>query len=433
MIGNFQRPYIISWNLTYRCNLSCDHCYLDAGAGFKPSAENPLDAKGELSTQECFKVIDQISEFSPEALTILTGGEPLLRRDILEISRYAASKKLWVVIGSNGVKISENLVTRLKESGVRGMALSLDSLDAKIHDKFRGVAGAFQNTVTGAQILTRLDLPYIIQTTIAGHNWEEMEKIADYSHALGAKAWNVYFLIPTGRGKYLSDITPEQYDLVLKNMVPLQKKFSQKMLINAKCAPHFARTLFEAEPDSPFLKSYDQDAGGCPAGTHYMGIRPNGDMTPCPYLPVFGGNLREKSFPDIWNNSEVFVKIRERKSLGGRCGACEFGGVCGGCRARAYGAVGDFMAEDPWCTYQPGKHGKEQIKFDSKISYGIASEKKLVWEPEAKKRMESVPAFVRGMVEKAVESYCRKHGVVQVTVEYLDEIRAKMPTQKIFR
>lgn len=432
MTENFNRPYIVSWNLTYRCNLSCEHCYLDAGAGFKPSAENPLDVRGELSTEECFKVIDQISEFAPESLTILTGGEPLLRRDILDIVRYASGKKLWVVVGTNGVKITENLAQRLKESGVRGMSLSLDSLDSSVHDKFRGVKGAWENTVNGAKILSQSGLSYIVQTTVGKHNWRKVEEIADFAYGLGSRVWNVYFLVSTGRGKFVSDISPQEYDSVLADMIPLQKKYFQKMMINAKCAPHFARALFEKEPDSPFLKSFGGDAGGCPAGTHYFGIRPNGDVTPCPYLPVFGGNLREKSFSEIWNDSEVFVNIRRRKSLGGRCGECEFSGVCGGCRARAFGETGDYMQEDPWCTYQPGKFGNKKIQFESKIRYGISAEKKLDWRPDAQERIEKVPAFVRGMVVKAVESYCQSKGIQSVGVQELEEIRGKMPMQRIF-
>lgn len=428
---NFPKPYIISWNLTYRCNLSCEHCYLDAGPQFKPSAENPLDEKGELSTQECYRIIDQISGFAPEALTILTGGEPLLRRDILEIARYASHKKLWVVMGTNGVKITENLGTLLKVAGVRGMSLSLDSLEPSVHDEFRGVKGAWENTVQGAKILAQMNLPYIVQTTIGKHNRKQVSELADFTFNLGARVWNIYFLVPTGRGKHVSDISPEEYENVLREMIPLQKRYFQKMMINAKCAPHFSRVLFANEPESPFLKTFSGGAGGCPAGTHYMGIRPNGDMTPCPYLPVFGGNLRKKTFQDIWENSDVFRKIRERKSLGGRCGDCEFGGVCGGCRARAYGASGDYMAEDPWCVYEPGRFGGQKISFESKLAYGTAAEKKLDWDSKARERIERVPAFVRGRVVQAVEAYCSGKGASQVTENDLEEIRSKIPMPKI--
>ena len=154
----FARPYVISWNLTYRCNLACEHCYLDAGGTPLVGTENFAD-RSELGTEDCFKVIDEIAAFAPECLTILTGGEPLLRRDILEIVRRAAERGLWVVVGTNGVRITENVAQRLAEAGARGLSLSLDALDPDRHDRFRKVRGAWQNTVEGAEILNRTGLP----------------------------------------------------------------------------------------------------------------------------------------------------------------------------------------------------------------------------------------------------------------------------------
>ena len=149
-------------------------------------------------------------------MTILTGGEPLLRRDILEIVRRAAERELWVVVGTNGVRITENVAKRLAEAGARGLSLSLDALDPARHDGFRKVRGAWQNTVEGAQILNRTGLPFIVQTTAGSHNLGELEAIADFAHdRLGAKVWNLYFLVPTGRGQFVSDITPAQYHEVL--------------------------------------------------------------------------------------------------------------------------------------------------------------------------------------------------------------------------
>ena len=145
-------------------------------------------------------------------MTILTGGEPLLRRDILEIVRRAAERGLWVVVGTNGVRITENLAKRLAEAGARGLSLSLDALDPDRHDRFRKVRGAWQNTVEGAEILNRTGLPFIVQTTAGSHNLGELEAIADFAHDhLAAKVWNLYFLVPTGRGQFVSDITPAQY------------------------------------------------------------------------------------------------------------------------------------------------------------------------------------------------------------------------------
>lgn len=493
----FDRPYVISWNLTYRCNLACEHCYLDAGTvphsqaventhvlpvertdvhpptGARPgprllAMENFSD-RSELGTKECFAVIDQIAAFAPECVTILTGGEPLLRRDILDIVRRAAERGLWVVVGTNGVCITENVARRLADAGARGLSLSLDALDPDRHDGFRMVRGAWRNTVEGAQILNRVGLPFIVQTTAGSHNLDELEAIADFAHErLAAKVWNLYFLVPTGRGQFVSDISPEQYDQVLASLYRIQQKYDGRMLVNAKCAPHYIKTVLEnAGGDAnPKFRTYAGGAGGCPAGTHYMGIRPNGDVTPCPYLPVFAGNLRREALTDLWASSDLFTGIRRRSSLDGRCGACEMNAHCGGCRARAYGMTGDLMAEDPLCTHTPGKFtgaallattsplqalgSSSPAPFPlrpqsaqgqaiapeshggSAIQYGLDSSTTIAWDDAAAARMKKIPAFVRGMVVKAVEESCRKNGISRVTAEELERIRSRMPTPKLF-
>jgi len=456
----FERPYVISWNLTYRCNLACEHCYLDAGGAPQVGTENFAD-RSELGTDDCFKVIDDIATFAPECLTILTGGEPLLRRDILEIVGRASARGLWVVIGTNSVRITENVARRLAEAGARGLSLSLDALDPDRHDHFRKVRGAWHNTVEGAAILDRTGLPFIVQTTAGSHNLGELEAIADFAHdRLAAKVWNLYFLVPTGRGQFVSDITPAQYDEVLGALYRIQRKYERRMLVNAKCAPHYIKTVLEhasgeknaeknAETDtetnatasvatSP-IRIYSGGAGGCPAGTHYMGIRPNGDVTPCPYLPVFAGNLRSSTLAGLWGTSALFADIRQRSSLGGRCGACEMNGHCGGCRARAYGMTGDLMAEDPLCTHTPGTFAGSPLLTVSgrtlgkpAIEYGPEPPASIAWDDAAAARMTKIPAFVRGMVVKAVEESCRKNGIARVTTEELERIRARMPTPKLF-
>jgi radical SAM protein with 4Fe4S-binding SPASM domain len=479
----FARPYVISWNLTYRCNLACEHCYLDAGPRPLVGTDNFAD-RSELGTEECFKVIDEIADFAPECLTILTGGEPLLRRDILEIVRRAAERELWVVVGTNGVRITENLARRLAEAGARGLSLSLDALDPDRHDRFRNVRGAWQNTVEGAEILNRTGLPFIVQTTAGSHNLGELEAIADFAHdRLAARVWNLYFLVPTGRGQFVSDITPAQYDEVLASLYRIQRKYDRRMLVNAKCAPHYIKTVLESAggprggpegggaprapenadartgpidwataPGLSAIRTYSGGAGGCPAGTHYMGIRPNGEVTPCPYLPVFAGSLRSASLADLWTSSALFSGIRRRTSLGGRCGECEMNGHCGGCRARAYGMTGDLMAEDPLCTHTPGtfagspflsllgsttsrsmRPGAPQARPGGPmIQYGPEPPTTIAWDDAAAARMKRIPAFVRGMVVKAVEDSCRRNGIGRVTAEELEKIRARMPTPKMF-
>jgi len=396
------------------------------------------------------------------------------------------------------VRITENVAQRLAEAGARGLSLSLDALDPDRHDGFRKVRGAWQNTVEGAEILHRTGLPFIVQTTAGSHNLGELEAIADFAHdRLAAKVWNLYFLVPAGRGQFVSDMTAPQYDEVLAALYRIQRKYDRRMLVNAKCAPHYVKTVLEradagtdpvaapagpagssAAPalggssdsaqeapfgpaqdrPSPFgfspIRIYSGGAGGCPAGTHYMGIRPNGDVTPCPYLPVFAGNLRSARLEDLWTASELFDVVRRRSSLGGRCGACEMNAHCGGCRARAYGMTGDLMAEDPLCTHTPGRFaGSPQLLAlrgsgaggDLRgpagvpgsggmpaIEYGPESPATIAWDAAAAERMKRIPAFVRGMVVRAVEESCRRNGLDRVTVEELERIRARMPTPKLF-
>jgi radical SAM protein with 4Fe4S-binding SPASM domain len=447
-VTEFARPYVVSWNLTYRCNLACEHCYLDAGPKPLVGTQDFAD-RSELSTEECFKVIEELAAFAPECVTILTGGEPLLRRDILDIVQRAADRGLWVVVGTNGVRITENVARHLKDAGARGLSLSLDALQPDRHDRFRMVRGAWQNTVEGAEILNRTGLPFIVQTTAGSHNLGELEAIADFaSERLTAKVWNLYFLVPTGRGQFVSDISPAQYDEVLASLYRIQRKYTGRMLVNAKCAPHYIKTVLEKQAEAtstggepgvssfPAMRTYSGGAGGCPAGTHYMGIRPNGDVTPCPYLPVFAGSLRKASLPDLWTSSQLFTGIRQRTSLGGRCGECEMNAHCGGCRARAYGMTGDVMAEDPLCTHSPGTLAASSLlvlrSLGASPGYGSERPATIAWDEAANERMKKIPAFVRGMVVRAVEDSCRKNGIDRVTTEELEKIRARMPTPKLF-
>jgi radical SAM protein with 4Fe4S-binding SPASM domain len=287
--------------------------------------------------------------------------------------------------------------------------------------------------VAGARILKDAGLPFIVQTTVGKHNSAELTALAEFAQAeLGAGVWNLYFLVQSGRGQFVTDLDPESYDAVLQDLHGIQEAYAGRMVVNAQCAPHAVRTLFERNPQSPLIRTYTGGAGGCPAGTHYFGIRPNGDVTPCPYLPAFGGNLRGDSLARIWNESELFQGVRRRDALGGRCGKCEFGGACGGCRARAWAQTGDLLAEDPLCSYEPGRHPEALQVLKPGLSYGESAEPGVAWEPQAEERMQRIPAFVRGMVVRRVEDYCREHGLRVVTAQALDEIRARMPVRPPF-
>ena len=433
----------VSWNITRLCNLKCTHCYLPAGfvdtnelangnfhlSDIQDSHEYARDA--ELSQSQCFRVIDEIAEINPHILLILTGGEPLLRPDILEISKYASDTGFLVVMGTNGVLLNDSVVEKMQQHGVTGAGISLDSVQPTNHDRFRGMEGAWKATMNGVEALKRAQLDFLVQTSVTQWNYDEIPKIVEFAYQLGAKVLNLYFLVRTGRGKTVMDITPEQYEKAFETFFELQAAYAGKMLIAAKCAPHYKRVIYEQQSDSAFLQGYP--SGTCPCGIYYCRITPEGDLTPCPYLPVSVGNLKEQSFVKLWNESKTFQELRNRDLLEGKCGACEFKEVCGGCRARAYATTGNYLAEDASCEYQPGQKsevsnlasGAVPVQIEKKIAFATETDYDLLWTPDAEKRLKRVPSFARGMVVKSVEKYAREHGHREVTPELMQAVKKR--------
>lgn len=411
----------VSWNITRLCNLKCTHCYLPAG--FVDTNEFPSGyyRDTELTQSQCFRVIDEIAEINPNILLILTGGEPLLRPDILKVSDYAARTGFLVVMGTNGVLLNDEMVQRMSDHGVAGAGISLDAVDPVNHDKFRGMDGAWEGTMNGVKALKRANLDFLVQTSVTRWNYDEVPQIVDFAYELGAKVFNLYFLVRTGRGKTVMDITPVQYERMLSTLFELQAKYRGKMLVAAKCAPHYKRVIYEQQSDSPFLQAYP--SGTCPCGIYYCRITPEGDLTPCPYMPVSVGNLKEESFATLWNKSKVFQELRDRKLLEGKCGACEFRDVCGGCRARAYALTDNYLAEDPACDYQPGQAESQKIRFEKTTPFAAETEYELQWTDAAQQRLQRVPSFARGMVTKSVEKYAREHGYNEITPEIMKAVK----------
>lgn len=422
--------YSVSWNLTQRCNLECAHCYMSAHAG--------ADTRGELSTVECRRVIEQIAEVNPNVFLILTGGEPFLRKDLFEIAGYAAEKKFTTVFGTNGVLLREREARLMREHKVLGASISLDSTDRAKHDGFRRLPGAWEGAVRATRVLADAGLDFSLHMSVTDWNVDEVPAMVDLAKQLGAKVLNFFFLVRTGRGKDLTDIDAAAYERILTWLARAQgvgqgpPAFEDPwstpvgradgLLIRAKCAPHFRRILYELNPSSPLLKNYAH--GSCPAGKYYCRITPLGDVTPCPYMPVSAGNLRETGFAELWRQAPVFDDLRDPR-LGGRCGACEFRRVCGGCRCRAYATYGDYLAEDPACGYQPGAHGGGVIELPASLTFGLPVSYELAWEEGARERLAAIPSFARGMVVKAVEAYARGRGERLITRETLAEVRAK--------
>jgi radical SAM protein with 4Fe4S-binding SPASM domain len=204
------------------------------------------------------------------------------------------------------------------------------------------------------------------------------------------------------------------------DLVTWHKRYQGRMLVRAKCAPHFMRHLHREAPDSPIL-NYETR---CPCGVQYCRITPDGKLTPCPYLPEAAGDLRQQSFADVWRNAELFTSLRSGQ-LGGKCGQCEYQKLCGGCRARAFAVEGDVLAADPSCAYEP--EGGPVIERLREITYGAPARLEMRWAPEAEARMKRIPSFVRGVVTKRIEDYARKRGVSEVTIALMQEVRQRLP------
>ena len=413
------KPYAISWNTTYRCNLRCNHCYLDTNALTRQSVN-------ELSTQEGFRLIDQMAELNPNLLLILTGGEPLLRKDIYELTCYASQKGMMIVLGTNGNLINDDNAKRLKESGVTGIGISLDSIVPEKHDKFRGFSGAWDDTINGIEACRRQGVEFQIQTTVTRENFNEIPRIIEFSYDLGAKVFNLFFLVCTGKGQELTDITPHQYDQALHQLYETQKKYQGKMLVGAKCAPHYRRIVYEHDNTSPLIRAY---SGGCPAGTHYCRITPEGNVTPCPYMPNVSGNVREKSFVEIWKDTADFQTLRYA-NLNDRCGICEFRQICKGCRARALALTGNQMGEDSWCTYIPGKYDNKTIQLKTSETFGTEEEFTMNWNTQAKGILKQIPSFSRGMIIKNVERFAAENNYGEITLEVMKAAREEMMKNK---
>jgi radical SAM protein with 4Fe4S-binding SPASM domain len=348
-------PLVMSWNVTRECNMKCSHCYINA-------TEKKLD--NELTTQEAKNLMDQICQVS-KPLLILSGGEPLLRSDIFELIEYGSSKGLKIGLGSNGSLIDDDVAAKLKAAGIATVSISLDSHIPAQHDEFRGVVGAWEKAVNACKALRKNNVLVQVNTTLTHENYDQIDDIMSLAEEIGVENFHLFFLVPTGRGTKLTDISPQKYEDMITNT--FAKVSKHKLNVRPSCAPQFMRIAKGMGLDMR------QWVRGCLAGLYYCRIYPNGDVTPCPYLPIKLGNVREKSFKEIWFNSPIFKALRDPNSLKGKCGACEYRTLCGGCRARAYGlssdfidycgdlhepteAKSDYLTEDPWCVYQPKTH-----------------------------------------------------------------------------
>ena len=340
---------LVAWETTRRCNLACKHCRAVA-------EDHPYD--NELDTKASFKLLEQIKEVG-DPIIILTGGEPLLRDDIFDIAAFGTKLGLRMVMAPTGTLITQESAKKMKTSGIKRISVSLDGSTPETHDDFRGLKNAFNNSIQGINIAKQAGIEFQINTTITKTNLNQIPKILDLAENLGAVAHHIFLLVPTGRGKYIvdSEINAKEYEETLNWFYDQRDKTS--LQLKATCAPHYYRILRQRAKEDGKKISFethglDAVTRGCLAGTGFCFISHVGRVQTCGFLDVECGNITQQTFKDVWENSQVFNKLRNFNNLEGKCGICEYKRVCGGCRARAYEATGNYLAEEPLCSYQPG-------------------------------------------------------------------------------
>jgi heme b synthase len=357
---------MIAWEITRSCNLFCAHCRSSSTAG---------TYEDELSAEECFRLIDGIVEVGKPVL-ILTGGEPILHQDIFQIAEYAVRKGLRVVIGTNGTLITENVAAKLKETPISRVAVSIDFPTNELQDKFRGKVGAFEAAVSGIARLRQAGVEVQINSTITKLNMKYLNELLELALEAGAVAFHPFMLVPTGRGKGLKkvEMSPAEYEQTLNWVYDKQKELGSSIFFKPTDAPHYQRIVrqrssrtnpqgvlhAERPPTKARKDAVDFMTRGCLAGTGFCFISHRGRVQGCGYLDVEAGNIRDKSFGEIWMNSKLFRELRDLSNIKGKCSICEYKIVCGGCRARAYESTGDYLEAEPYCIYEPAKLQKNR-------------------------------------------------------------------------
>ena len=387
------KPRLIFWEVTKGCNLRCIHCRATA---------TELSSPSDLSTGRAIEIINQIAGFANPIL-VLSGGEPLYRNDIFDLATVATQKGLRVALATNGTLVTKDVAKKIVDAGVKRVSISLDGADSLTHDTFRGIPGAFDAAVYGLRNLKELGMSVQINMTIARHNAKQLPRVLDLARDLGADALHTFLLVPVGCGVDIAEeqmVPPQEYEAMLNWFYDKSKEGDIEL--KATCAPHYFRVVRQRRaqerreavaagqvqygaghpgvigPDemtmpgtnAVVIKPKGHHTGhpaghpggadgmnamtkGCLAGTGVCFISHEGEVFPCGYLPALAGDLRKQPFADIWNKSIVFEQLRDTGNLKGKCGCCEFRNVCMGCRARAFAASGDYLAEEPFCVYEP--------------------------------------------------------------------------------
>lgn len=345
------RPKWLAWEVTRRCNLRCVHCRSSSDEEF---------ATVPFTTDEGRGLLDQIKAYA-DPVVVLTGGEPLLRKDVWDLAQHGTDIGLRMCLATNGALVDDEVCAQMKRTGIRMVSLSLDGASAASHDDFRQQPGSFDAAIRAAEHFRRHDIKFLVNSSFTRRNKDEAPQVQELAKSIGATAWYMFLIVPTGRGEDLLGelISGEEYDELL-NWHYDKEREEDALLMRPTCAPHYYRIWHQrtsAEGGDRKRKSLLFSTGGgkgCIAGQTIALIDYRWNLLPCSYFDRPAGNLREASFQELWENAPLLQDLRDPKRLGGRCGVCEYNRVCGGCRARAAAYNdGDYLAEDPHCDYVP--------------------------------------------------------------------------------
>ena len=342
-------PFTIAWEVTRACAYNCLHCRADA---------QPRRDPRELSTIEGLALIEQLAGFGTRPILVLTGGDPLMRRDLFRLAAHASRCGLRVALTPTATALVTGARMReARAAGIRRVAFSVDGPTAQVHDRFRGFAGSFVRTMDGIAAAQAEGLALQVNTTVCALNVDVIAQLVPLLEAWGAVQWSVFFLVPTGRGAVLPMISAAEHERVLGWLHELSRQVPFD--IKTTAAPQYRRIAIERGGGSPggagylFGDGLNRPAKGVTDGRGFMFISHLGEVMPSGFLPLSAGNVRVKDPVAIYRHSELFCALRNPDALKGKCGRCELRELCGGSRARAYALTGDPLASDPSCPYVP--------------------------------------------------------------------------------
>ena len=345
-------PFAIAWEVTRACAYSCVHCRADA---------QPKRDPRELDTAEGKRLIDMLAGFGTHPILVLTGGDPLMRRDLFELARYADERGLRVSLTPTATALpTRERMREASAAGIRRVAFSLDAAIPAVHDRFRGFDGSFTRTPAGMRNATDEDLPIQINTTVCANNVDQLAQLVPLLEASGVVQWSVFFLVPIGRGARLAMLTADEHEATLGWLFDLAGR--APFDVKATAAPQYRRIVRQRSRQDAgsgagfhFPDGLDRPGHGKGVndGRGFMFISHLGEVMPSGFLPLSVGNVREHDPVALYRDSPLFRELRDPSALGGKCGRCEFREVCGGSRARAFAVTGDHLAADPSCPYQP--------------------------------------------------------------------------------